>query len=60
MTKLSREQMKNVMGGTVPVLGCGTGISCSGKASGDNCGTKSCVCETHSAGDSTLYCTVQI
>ncbi|WP_301922665.1 hypothetical protein [Ferruginibacter sp.] len=55
--KLSRTEMKNIMAGYGE--GCGTGISCSNKASGDSCGTKFCLCQTHTSTDSTLYCTVQ-
>ncbi len=60
MKNLTRDEMKKVIGGVVAPPGCGTGISCAGKKSGDDCGTKSCVCETHSATDHTLYCTTQV
>ena len=53
--KLSRTEMKNIMAGSG--AGCGTGISCSGKKSGDSCGTKFCVCESHDGG---LWCNVQM
>jgi len=58
--KLSRSEMKNIMAGKVAPVGCGTGISCDNKSSGDSCGTKSCICEKHSATDNTLYCTTQV
>jgi len=52
--QLSRAEMKQIKAGED--FGCGTGISCAGKASGDPCGTKSCICENHSGG---LFCTSQ-
>ncbi|HNE94136.1 MAG TPA: hypothetical protein PKZ66_08445 [Chitinophagaceae bacterium] len=38
------------------IVGCGTEISCSNKKDGDECGTKSCICESHHGG---LFCTSQ-
>jgi len=63
-TALSREQMKKIMGGCGmgefcddgEIVGCGTEISCSNKKDGDECGTKSCICESHHGG---LFCTSQ-
>ena len=56
MKKLSRDEMKNVMGGLKEQEGgCGTGISCDGKNEGDTCGTKTCCCATVDT-TSTLYC----
>jgi hypothetical protein len=63
---LSKDEQKRIMGGDSEYdeledeYGCGTGISCSGKSSGDTCGTKSCVCEKHPNGGDKLYCTTQI
>ena len=68
-TALSREQMKKIMGGcgigelcgdlgdNGGIVGCGTGISCSNKKEGDECGTNSCICEFHHDG---LFCTSQV
>ncbi|WP_288073265.1 hypothetical protein [Hydrotalea sp.] len=53
--QLSRVEMKQIKAGED--FGCGTSISCDGKASGDACGTKSCICEVHSGG---LWCTSQL
>lgn len=64
-TALSREQMKKIMGGCGTgelcddegIVGCGTGNSCTNKKEGDECGTKSCICEFHHGG---LFCTSQV
>jgi hypothetical protein len=72
-TALNRDEAKKVMGGLVlgggggvggedgggGDVGCGTGISCTGKKAGDECGTKKCICDTKSDKDKTLYCSSQ-
>jgi hypothetical protein len=46
MKSFTKDEMKQIKAGED--FGCGTNISCEGKAAGDACGTKSCVCEPHS------------
>lgn len=55
--KLSRSEMKQIMAGS---FGCGTGISCDGKKSGDTCGSNLCTCEYVPNGGNVLYCRQQL
>ena len=52
MKPLTKEEMKQIQ--AEEDFGYGTGIYCVGKATGDQCGTKSCICENHSG---SLFCT---
>lgn len=55
-SKMSRNEMKNIMAGDAPGEGCGTGISCEGKTEYESCGSKNiCSCVTVPGGGTNIY-----
>ncbi len=55
--RLSKSELKQIVGGYMAPAGCGRDISCSGKKEKESCGSRTiCQCYYHTSGDKTLYC----